>query len=357
MPHIDAGVAKIAASASRDIIGAPGPGQELKMQRYFVILAIWLFLFAVPAEAESFRALVTGETTVTAENPEGASLRLAYNHSAVIRLGRDMRFFRGIELELSAPQDWLLYQGSLALLVYAELNRQPSGGVNDLEGRRIAFEPLQNKIKTVCQIPIRPAHGLRSGPYATVSDGITGPASFPVLFRLMPIIKGLSEDLENMQFLLTVKPILGDEGAVKLSFRYPEQLKDRPFTVLIDDVPVENTGEERLLKEGEHHLVVLSDEYRNESRRFMVEKGKIIELTVDLQDPTPQLIFEAPENAQIYLDNKLIPRGNSPILVEPGVHEARIQVGDYSLTKTISVQRGKTYRITLAVGIDIEESH
>ena len=325
------------------------------MQRAVFVWAIYLSIFAVPVQAESFRALVTGELLVSASTPEGASLSIAHNGSALIRLGPDTRFFRGIEIELTAPQSWLLYQGSLAMIVHTELSRTPSIGVNDLDGRRVAFEPLPNRIRAIYQIPVRQVHGLRSGPYATVIGSPTLPGSFPILFRLMPIIKGLSEELENMQFRLTAKPILSDEGAVRLNFRYPEQLRGKPFTVLIDDVLVENIGEERLLREGEHHLVVLSDEYRNESRRFMVERAKIMDLIINLQDPTPLLIFEAPENARIYLNNNLISRNTGPIPVEPGVHEARFQVGDYSLTRTISVQRGKTYRVALAVDIEIEE--
>ena len=326
------------------------------MQKSVVAWALCLFILTVPAEAESFRALLAGDLTVSASNPEGASLNLAYNSSALIRLGSDTRFLRGVELELSAPQAWLSYQGSLAMLVYAELNRVTSTGVNDLEGRRVTFEPLPNRIRAIYQIPVRQSHGLRSGPYATVVGSTTLPSSFPVLFRLMPIIKGLSEELETMRFLLTARPILSDEGAVRLVFRYPDQLRGRPFTVLIDDVLIENIGEERLIREGEHHLVVLSEEYRNESRRFMVERAKTMDLVINLQDPTPLIIFEAPENAQIYLNNSLIPRNSGPIAVEPGVHEAKFLVGDYSLTKTINAQRGKTYRIALAVGIDIEES-
>jgi hypothetical protein len=313
-----------------------------------------LSFLAVPVIAESFRSLLEGSLELSADNPEGSSLAISYNGSALIHLGRGVRFMRGIELELSAPQAWLSNRGSLAMLIYADLDRQPSPGINDLEGRRAAFEPLPNKINIIYQVPVRRSHGLRTTPYATVFAEIA-PAAFPILFRLMPIIKGLSEEVERMPFTLTARPILGSEGAVKLTFRYPEQLKDRPFTLLIDDTVVENLNEEQLLREGGHHLVILSDDYRNESRRFMVEKAKRLEIVIDLQDPAPVLIFEAPENAYIFLDNNPVSRETGPFPVEPGVHEAKFRVGDYTLTKTINVQRGKTYRVSLAVSIDVEE--
>jgi len=326
------------------------------MRRPVVVCIIYLFVFAFPAAAESFRTLLEGTLELSADRPEGSSVSLAYNGSALISLGRGARFLRGIEIELSAPQSWLSQRGSLAMLVYAGLDRLPSPGTNELEGRRIAFDSLPNKIKIIYQIPIRRSHGLRTTPYATVPADVTLPASFPLLFKLMPIVKGLSEEIEHMQFTLTARPILADEGAVRLNFRYPEQLKDKPFVVLIDDAVVNNTAEEQLLKEGEHHLVILSENYRNENRRFVVEKAKRLDITINLQDPTPLIIFEAPENARIFLNNHPVVRENGPIPVDPGVYEAKFQVGDYTITKNITVQRGKTYRVALAVGIDIEEN-
>jgi len=326
------------------------------MCRPVFVWIIYLSAFALPAAAESFRSLLEGTLELSVDSPEGSSVNLAYNGSALISLGRGSRFFRGIELELSAPQAWLAQRGSLAMLIYAELDRLPSPGVNNLEGRRIAFDSLPNKIKMIYQIPVRRSHGLRTTPYATVPADTTLPASFPLLFKLMPIVKGLSEEVENMHFVLSARPILADEGAVKFNVRYPEQLRDKPFMVLIDDVVMNNMAEEQILKEGEHHLVILSEDYRNENRRFMVERAKRLDIVINLQDPTPLIIFEAPGNARIFLNNHPVVRENGPIPVEPGVHEAKFQVGDYTLTRNITIQRGKTYRIALAVGIDIEEN-
>jgi len=322
----------------------------------FLLFFTYVYMSVVPAWGESFRALVAGNLELSASNPEGSTISLGSSGSVLVTLGKDTRFIRGVELELTAPQGWLAHRGSLAMLVYADLDHQPSRGINDLEGRRVVFDPLPSKVKNIYQIPIRSPHGLRTSPYAVVIQGAVLPPSFPILFRLMAIIKGLNEELESMIFTLTAKPIFTDEGAVKINWRYPQQLRGRPFTVLIDDVVIENPSEERLLREGEHHLAVLSEDYRNESRRFMVERGKTIDLVIELQDPTPLIIFESPENAKIFLNNNPVSRDSGPIPVEPGVHEARFHIGDYTLTKTINVQRGKTYKVAVSVGIDVDEN-
>lgn len=320
------------------------------------VVVMLLLFFAFRAEAESFRTLVSGTVEISPDRSGGASLKLGINGAAAVSLGPETRFFRGIELDLSAPQGWLAYRDSLAVAIYADLDRLPAAGAADLEGRRILFEPLPGKLQSVYQIPLRPAHGLRTTPYATVPAEIVLPSSFPILFRLMPVIKGMNEELETMIFQFTARPILSDEGAVHFSPRFPGQLPGKPFTVLVDDVPVENLTEERLFKEGEHHLVILSDDYRNESRRFMVERAKVLDLIIDLKDSRPLIVFDGPVNAAIFLDNVPVSRESGPVQTEPGVHEAKFQVGDYTVIKTLSVERGKTYRVALTVDINVQES-
>ncbi|GHV60572.1 hypothetical protein AGMMS49587_02310 [Spirochaetia bacterium] len=316
----------------------------------------FLFFLSMQAQAEPLRVLVAGSLELSLDMPAGASVPLGYNGSAVLLLGVGARFFKGIELELSAPRAWLANQGSLAAAAYADLDKIPPLGIADINGRRILFEPIPNKLQTFYQIPIRSGHGLRTTPYVTVLSSVISPASYPVLFRILPVVKGLSDELENMVFQLSAKPILGDEGAVKISFRYPEQLHGKSFTVLIDDKVIDRPTEERLLKEGEHHLVILSDDYRNENRRFLVERAKTLDLAIELQDPTPLIIFEAPENARIFLDNAPVRSSLEPIPVEPGTHEVRFLVGDYTTIQVLNVQRGKTYRVALTVDVNVSES-
>lgn len=323
--------------------------------RHIILLLILLIFSFFKVYPESVRVIVAGQLEVAVDKP-GSAVSVNYNNSVIINLGNDTRFIKGVELELSAPQHWLSYRGSLAMAMYADLDKHPPKGVTDLNARRIAFEPLPAKIKIVYQIPIRASHGLRSTPYVTVPTGVTPPASFPILFHIMPIIKGLSEELESMVFQIIAKPILSDEGAIRLIPHYPEQLRGKPFTVLIDDVLIHNLNEELLLKEGEHHIVILSDDYRNETRRFKVERTKTIDLNIILQDPTPLIIFEAPQNARVFLDNVPVSRDKGTVPAEPGIHEAKIQVGDYTITKTLEIQRGKTYKVVMAVDIDVIES-
>jgi hypothetical protein len=328
---------------------------EKKAKIYFYIFIFFLLVKEADAvQAEPARVLIDGALTVTKDNPAGSAITLSYTSSALISLENDMRFLRGVELTLTAPQLYLAYRGSLAVVLYANIGKL-SLGVADIDARLLLSEPLPNKIQSVYQVPIRDSHGLRTTPYVTVPNGVVPPSSFPLLFRMMPVVKGLSEDVEKMSFTLHAKPILSNEGALSLSFRYPEQLRGKPFALLIDDILIENVNEERLLREGEHHLLILSENFRAENRTFLIERGKTLELAIELHDPTPLVFFEAPEKTEIYFDNELV-SGEKSLAVEPGKHEVRFQLSDYSIIRSITIQKGKTYKISLNVEMSISEN-
>ncbi|MFP3042440.1 hypothetical protein LQZ19_11555 [Treponema primitia] len=321
---------------------------------------LYLFLLTHPGGVELLRAEPlhisnAGNILVSQDNPGGDSISLSYTDSVVITLDREIRFFKGIELELIVPQAYMAHRGSLALALYANLDRAPEAGTANLDAQQISMEPIPNKIQIIYQIPIRSNHGMRASPYSSLPTGIVPPESFPILFRILPAIKDLGEEVETMPFRLSAKPIFSDEGAVRIAIRNPEQLPRRPFTVLVDDEVVERPREIRLLKEGEHQLVIISDDYRNENRRFLVERGKILDLSITLQDTTPLVYFEAPDKTLIFFDNEAVDNGRQPITTEPGLHEVRFQMSDYSVVKPITIQRGKTYRVALAVDVSISE--
>jgi hypothetical protein len=172
----------------------------------------------------------------------------------------------------------------------------------------------------------------------------------------MPVMKGLPEELENMKFQLSAKPLVTDKGALRLVLRYPEKLKDRPFTLLIDDDVVADPGREQILTEGEHRASLISEDYRNENRLFVIERGKVQELVIDLKDPTPVISIEAPGNATVYFDDTLIQDPLQPFNAEPGEHMVRFVVGDYSIMKSLTVRKGRTYRVSISIDVDVAES-
>ncbi len=325
------------------------------MKRRSAILFI-LLLICTTLHAENFRTTIVDSAEISAENPAGAAFSLSYIDSLLIYLDEDIRFLRGVEIELAVPQQYLQYRGSLAVALYSDIIEGAHTGVADVNAGQRHFEPIPNKLQTIYQIPIVSGHNLRSNPYASSPTGVVLPSSFPMLIRLMPVIKGLSDSIETMQFRVSAKPIFNDLGAVNIIIRYPVMLHGKPFTLIVDDEVIGNIDDELLLAEGEHHLVIISDDYRNESKRFIVEKSRVLDLAVELQDPTPLVIFEVPENTRVFFNNQEVTDIRTPYPTVPGEHQVRFQVGDYSIIKPLLVQKGKTYQVDLTIDVVVSEN-
>jgi len=324
------------------------------MKGYFGTLLLLLML-SQPLSAENFRTMLAGKLEVSVDAAETDSFPLSYIDSVLIELGEGARFMRGVELELRLPQSYLNYRGSLGMSIYSSLASIPANGVADIQAEREGFEVLQNKLQTVYHIPLISLHGLRESPYISMPTGIISAESFPLLVRINPVIKGLAPEIESMRFQLRAKPLFTDKGALNLSVKYPEQLPDKDYTISIDEAVQDKDNGEFILSEGEHHLTVISNDYRTESRRFIIERGKVLAMTLELQDTIPMVSFEAPENALVYFNNTLIEDHRAEMTTEPGEYEVRFQVGDYSITKQISIEKGHSYRISLMVDVNIED--
>ncbi|HPC70673.1 MAG TPA: hypothetical protein PLB48_02600 [Treponema sp.] len=317
--------------------------------------ALCLLSILSPLGAETFRTTLKGSVEISPLKPEGKSLTLTYIDAVLVTLSPESAFLRGIEVELKVPQVYLKYRSSVGMSLYNGLKEIQKPGVVDFQLERLAFEIIPAKLQAVYHIPLRQGHGLKTSPYVTVPTGIVQPQTFPLLIRLMPLIKGLSEEVETMEFGLTIRPIIADEGALKLHIRTPDSKKDKPFTVLIDDTVIQDFSKEQILKSGEHHLSIISEDYRSESRTFIIERARTLDVSIDLRDTTPILQFEAPDNTKVYLDDDLINNLRQLKTVEPGVHTVRFQVGDYSVVKQLTIEKGKTYKVVLTVDVSVNE--
>ncbi|MDR1149521.1 MAG: hypothetical protein LBK66_12915 [Spirochaetaceae bacterium] len=315
----------------------------------------FLFLSNSVIYAESFRVLVKDRIQLNDDSAAGVSVSLAYNDSVLIFLPQDVRFIRGIELELTAPQAWLAYDGGISFGLYSNLDRIPGALPTDIECTPLFFEQVPDKIQTIYQIPLRAQHGLRGTPYLTLLKTPALPENFPLLLRLMPSAKNWNKELETVRFQLNVKPVFSDEGILTVNIQPPEFFPNGTYVLLIDEQVINKLSAEIFIKEGEHSLTLLSPDYRAEKRRFVIERGKTLNLSVPLHDLTPLIIFEAPEQARIFIDNIPIIRTETPFAVEPGLHDIRIQVSDYTIVKTAAIEKGKTYRISIIMDMRITE--
>ena len=173
-------------------------------------------------------------------------------------------------------------------------------------------------------------------------------------------MKGIPESFDKELFDITIKPIYIDKGRLVLDLKYPvnQQLEtiEKPYTIFIDEIPTNLNDSNTILDTGIHHISIVSDFYRNETRIFTIEQAQSTLLEIQLRDIAPTLQFLIPAGTQIFLDDNLIENGEIPFIVSQGEHIIRCVIGDYEVIKSIQVINGRSYIVNLKFEMDILEN-
>jgi hypothetical protein len=173
-------------------------------------------------------------------------------------------------------------------------------------------------------------------------------------------MKCVPETLLESTVGVTVKPVYEDKGRLLLKILYPRDnnnvIIEKPYTVFIDEQAVDLTGGAIILDSGTHHLSVLSDFYRNETRALTIPKAQTLPLEITLTGIAPQLLITAPEGSEVLLDGEKIELPKKAFSIEPGDHVIKFTLGGYETIKNIHAVNGKTYSVVIAFDVDILET-
>jgi hypothetical protein len=308
--------------------------------------------------ADDFRGTLVSSVTVPdpSASDETARFSLGYLEIGSIDIAPGTRFLQGIEIEFRIPKAVQSFPGSYVFILYKNVSPTPESGVLGYSGTQILMQVPQ-RISTIVQMPIVENSTLKPTPYTVLLKGPVKPDDFPIALFVMPVMKGLPTEVEKAVFSVRVKPLFSDEGALKLDFVYPEGKEGKPVSVFIDNRKISGPIDDIILKTGLHYLKLSADDFRDEVRTFSIDPGKEIDLKIALQDITPILFLEAPENARVLLDNEKLdfPAKNS-FQVAAGDHTVVFKVGDYTISRVISIQKAKTYKVSLNIQIDVQEN-
>ena len=176
-------------------------------------------------------------------------------------------------------------------------------------------------------------------------------------------MKGVPDEVMNSKITFNVRPVLSDKGLLKTKLEYPEleQIADstqgQNITVFVDNAPVlfEDITKGILLGTGVHNISVISENFRTEVRKVRIDQAKITEVTIDLKSIEPTLLITAPEGSKVYLDDEEFTEIGKEYLIAEGEHKIRCAIGDYEIIRTLSVTKGRTYKVNLTVDLQISE--
>jgi hypothetical protein len=324
-----------------------------------------LTLFLVSSFQFGFSETLRGsvEQVETLEIAAGTAKRfdLGMNDLGALDIEGDVRFLRGVQLEIQVPGSAQEFPGSFALYILRDVSPEPEPSVMTLQGTRVALEPIPLGDRFFYSVPAVSDHQLRSTVDARVAPSPLGTEYYPLVFSIIPVMKGITPAAAEGRFVVTARPLLLDRGALRLSIMTPEgeEIREaqgafRNFSLSIDGREVGYTGEDIVLDTGLHRLSLESQVFENETVTFGVERGTIAEMTIELERPKSEITVDAPQNAELFVNG--IPwNRNEPLTLDPGDHTILFELGDFSVSRRFQVEPKKDYEIVLSLDIMIRE--
>ncbi len=314
----------------------------------FVILVSSLF-------AESFRIKKVHVLDVTNES-QSSSATLGINESLAINLPEDKTFIEGIEVKMVIPEAVALWRDSVACSLYNNIRPTPNSNQIDYNGTRIYVKTIPPKLSWILQIPLRENSSLKSDQYTTLVDSIPDISKNVIFLRFQPVMKGIPEETMNSKLQITVKPILINKGRLRLSLSTTDD-KLKPCTLFIDDdsFDLNNQNKDILLSSGIHNISIISEFYRSEMRTVRIDLAKNTDLQINMKSIEPTLFITKPEGVSVYFDDVPCEIFDKEFAISEGDHKIKFIVGNYEVARTISVIKGKTYKVNFNIDLQIVE--
>lgn len=322
----------------------------------FILFSLFMAVF--PLHAEQFRtsSIIPYEVTVshTSEKPEPVVIGI--NDALEIGYPRDNPYIKGLEIEIRIPKIIASYRDSEVFYLFENVHPAAGGDQYDYEGKRLYKDLIPSRLSYIFRIPFEGETFTEASPYASVLPVALNKAADNLVLRTQLAMKGVPDTYFEARFEVIVQPVLADMGSLSLELIYPEgtDLTEFPLPLCYIDEKLAATDEPVLLKTGMHHLSVISEQYRNEMRTFSIEKAAETSLQIVLQPVTTDITIQAPEGTVITLDGEPV-ESHRVIPVEAGEHLISYRLADYEVTKHVTVVRGKSYTVSLAVDVSVFE--
>lgn len=321
-----------------------------------ILFTASFFFFAFSAVySESFRVSNMHTYVFDTEVFQPVTLSLGYNDAASFAVKSDFLFLEGIELEIKQNKTGMNFPHSVAYSIYTEITPYPTKNKIDYSGQKLITALLPNRFSHIIRIPVKSNYSFKATPHGELLAYEKSLGFAPFLLRFNPVMKGLPEEFEKTVFTVTVRPLLVAEGGLQIKLRYPDA-EPKPVSVQLNNDYITHFNRLQLIQPGTYLINVASDNYRNEVRSCIVERGKITQLDIHLKSIVPLLHIQVPENVKIVLDNQELELSKEAIPIQPGSHTVVFKIGSYELTRQINVEAGKTYNLTMSMDVLFHEA-
>ena len=316
-----------------------------------------IILCSAKIYAENFRV----HKTVFIQVPQteaSKKVECGINDGLAIKLPADRTFIQGIEILIKVPAIVTKWQDSVAWSFYSDILPEPSESTIDYQGTRHSVHTFSNSLSLNIQLPLKQNNTIKKSPYAVYVSHIPTENNGIIFLRMQLVMKGIDDNIGVSNFEISVKPILTNNGYLKIRSESPDGSPEiKPYTAFADGKPLELPQNKIILEKGTHTINFVSDFYRNEVRTVNIAPGTTTYLDIQFRDIAPTVNLYAPKNTTVYMDGTIIDQWYSKdsITVSQGDHQFKFVIGDWETVRSINAINGHSYNISLTIDSNVEE--
>jgi hypothetical protein len=323
---------------------------------------ILLFLSSGPAIGEEFRGNPKELIRVSPEDKEGIATILRLGDVLFISGEDPYAFLEGVELEVRPPAAAVREPYSVAVTIHHARSSFPGRGVTMLSGDLLLEEELQPANRFYYRVPLRSGVVFhRQADTRVLESAVALSSDRPLTIGFWPRMKGMPSALREGEFQVTARPVLADRGGARVQLQRertgtPVSLQEGETRLLIDGEPVSSAEEIYFLSSGLHRIRIESDRYLPAEATFAVEPGEIATVRLELQQLTTEVRFRLPSEAELYLNGNPLEHQGGMAELPVGEHLVVLQLGGYTVQRTIILEAGRTYELGLDLDVFLQEN-
>ncbi|MDR2587975.1 MAG: PEGA domain-containing protein [Spirochaetales bacterium] len=322
--------------------------------KLFLFFALEALVFPAFSAADGIYCKLKSLSRVADGSSASESLPLRMEDAWGIVLGETRDFLRGIEIQLTIPEEANIYTGTYAVFVYRRVSPQPDTAVSQYEGSPLFFKVIEERRRLFLHLPFESSSGFSPAPDTYLHRTALTASDFPLLFAILPVMKGIPEQAAAAVFRAEVRPLFKNLGRLLLSFA-GNSSPDAGTRVFIDDSEKGFSPKGFLLEPGIHRLRV----EKTGSSPFLatvgIERGKTEPVAASFPNNASSVRINVPSGSSVFLDGLAVLAGGAALPVQAGEHTVSVKVGDYQISKRFSVEPGKNYSVSISLDVLIHE--
>lgn len=285
-----------------------------------------------------------------------STAKLNINDALAIYLPETLQYIDGLEIKFDIPGEIATQKSCCEFAIYDNIFPEPNTEISEYKGDKIFSGIIPSKFSWIVQIPFSDQKNLKSNQYTTKIGQIPDLSNHFIFLRLHQLIADLPDEVLKAEFIISIRPILSDKGKFTLNLNCPDENVET-CTIFIDDTAYNfNTLKSGIfLDTGIHNVTIISEYYRTEVRKIRVDMAKQTDLSIQMKSIEPTLLITAPSGVKVYIDNELCTKIGTEFKISEGKHKISFTLGDYQVTRTLSIVKGKSYKANISVDLQFSE--